>query len=255
MNEILYPLTLTAAAGLASCLGFFAIFIPSKNIEKLITAALGFSAGVMITVSLSDLMPEAQKALGLTYSKFFSSIISLIFMIVGMLFAFAVDRFVPHDKSPYNGDREHRDLLRVGVVSALAMMLHNFPEGIATFLAGYSDMSLGFSIALAIALHNIPEGLAIALPIYYGTHNAKKSFLYVVIAAIAEPIGGLLAYLFLRPFISEGVLGAIFAAVAGIMLYISFEELLPSSRKYGYNTVSLLSVFGGICIIFISFAF
>lgn len=253
MDDIIYPMILTAAAGLASCIGFLIIFLPAKNTQKMISAALGFSAGVMITVSFSDLLPEAQIMLGNTYSQFFSGIVALLCMIIGVLFALSIDLFIPHEKS--SGDiGEHRDLLRVGVVSALAMMLHNFPEGVATFLAGYSDISLGISIAVAIALHNIPEGLAIALPIYYSTKSAKKSFLYVLLAAVAEPLGGLCAYLFLSPFMNDTVLGAIFAVIAGIMMYISFEELLPSSRKYGYNSISLFSLFGGICVIFVSTA-
>lgn len=254
MNHILYPLILTAAAGFAGFIGFFVIFLPAKNTRKMIAAALGFSAGVMITVSFSDLLPESQKMLENSYSRFFSALITLMFLILGVLFALFIDRFVPHEPDQSGKSYEHRDLLRVGVVSALAMMLHNFPEGIATFLAGYSDRSLGFSIALAIALHNIPEGLAIALPIYYSTKNAYKSFLYVFLASIAEPLGGLCAYLFLSPFMSDTVLGSIFAVIAGIMLYISFEELLPSSRKYGYNAITLFSVLGGICVIFISTA-
>ena len=254
VNDIFYPLLLTAAAGLAGCIGFFAIFIPSKNIQKLLSAALGFSAGVMITVSFSDLLPEAQTMLEGTYSQRAAAAITLLFLVLGVIFALFIDRFVPHETGDNASSHEHRDLLRVGVVSALAMMLHNFPVGIATFLAGYSDMSLGFSIAIAIALHNIPEGLAIALPIYYSTKSVSKSFLFVLLSAVAEPLGGLCAYLFLSPFINAIVLGAIFAVIAGIMLYISFEELLPSSRKYGYNSITLFSVLGGICVIFISTA-
>ena len=254
MNDILYPLILTAVAGMAGFIGFFAIFLPSKNTRKLLSAALGFSAGVMITVSFSDLLPEAQRMLETTYSKVFSALITLLFLILGVLFALFIDRFVPHEPDSSGKNHEHRDLLRVGVVSALAMMLHNFPEGIATFLAGYSDTALGLSIALAIALHNIPEGLAIALPIYHSSKSVSKSFFYVFLASVAEPLGGLCAYLFLSPFINDVVLGSIFAVIAGIMLYISFEELLPSSRKYGYNAITLFSVLGGICVIFVSTA-
>lgn len=253
MNQILFPLLLTSIAGLAGCIGFFAIFIPTKNTQRLISAALGFSAGVMITVSLSDLLPQSLKMLESTYSRYFSCACALLFMIIGAIFACAIDKFLPQQPIQFK-DSESSLLLRLGMVSSIAMMLHNFPEGIATFFAGYSDKSLGISIALAIALHNIPEGLAIALPVYHSTKSASKSLFYVLLAAVAEPLGGLCAYLFLHSFINDTVLGAIFSMVAGIMLYISLDELLPTSRKYGYTSISITSVFCGICVIFLSSA-
>ncbi|MDZ5035404.1 ZIP family metal transporter, partial [Clostridium perfringens] len=126
-------------------------------------------------------------------------------------------------------------LYRVGFVSMIALMIHNFPEGIATFVSGYENTTLGISIALAIALHNIPEGISVAMPIYYSTKSKYKAFKYTLFSGLAEPIGALLAFLFLRPYINEIILAIIFAMVSGIMLYISFAELIPSSRQYGYN--------------------
>jgi ZIP family zinc transporter len=127
-------------------------------------------------------------------------------------------------------------------------MIHNFPEGIATFVSGYQDTSLGISVALAIALHNIPEGIAIAMPIYYATKSRYKAIKYSFLSGMAEPLGALIAFLFLKPFINELILGIIFAIVSGIMLYISLDELIPSSRKYGYHRLSIASIFLGISI-------
>ena len=142
----------------------------------------------------------------------------------------------------------------VGVVSMIAIGLHNFPEGIATFMAGYKNISLGVSIALAISLHNIPEGIAVAMPIYYATNNKKKAVFYTFLSGIAEPLGALAAFLILRPFINDVVLGAVFAGVAGIMIYITIEELIPSSRQYGHDTAALLATFAGICLMPLSHA-
>ena len=130
----------------------------------------------------------------------------------------------------------------------IAITLHNFPEGIATFISSYQDTTLGMTITLAIAMHNIPEGIAVSMPIYYSTHSRGKAFKYALISGLSEPAGAILAFLILKPFISEFLLGLIFAFVMGIMLYISFEELIPSSRQYGYTDISLLSIFLGICI-------
>ena len=137
----------------------------------------------------------------------------------------------------------------------IALMLHNFPEGIATFVSGYEDTALGIYIAGAIAIHNIPEGISIAMPIYYATKKKSLAFKYTFISGIAEPIGGLLAFLFLKPFINDLILSIIFAIVAGIMLYIAFQELIPEARKYGYNLVYIFSLILGICIIPISHIF
>ena len=131
----------------------------------------------------------------------------------------------------------------------MAIGLHyNFPEGIATFMAGYEDMALGISIAAAIAMHNIPEGISVAMPIYFATGNRLKALKYTFLSGIAEPLGALLAFLLLKPYINDFSLGIIFALISGVMLYIAIEELLPSSRQYGYTRESLMAVFCGIAL-------
>jgi len=243
-------------AGISTLLGAVLIFFTESRNEKLVSCSLGFAAGVMISVSFSDLLPEAQKAIAAHSGERSAVIYSVIFMAVGLFIALAIDYFVPHDEfDPESQDKPHQNLYRVGVVSMLAMMLHNFPEGIATFMAGYNNPTLGMSIGLAIAFHNIPEGISVAMPIYFATQSKLAALKYTFLSGIAEPIGATLAFLILRPFINEFFLGAIFAVVAGIMVYISFEELIPTSRQYGYSRLALFSSFAGICIMPLSGVF
>ncbi len=255
-QQSLYALLLSLGAGLATLLGMLIVFIVKGKSEKIITLALAFAAGVMISISFTDLWPEAQKHLALGLGEKWGILASVFSMALGILVAAALDHFVPHGEfDPQNETRPHQNLFRVGFVSTLAMALHNFPEGIATFMAGYNDLSLGISIALAIALHNIPEGISVAMPIFYATGSKKQAFIYTFWSGITEPIGALLAFLALRAYINDIVLGASFALVAGIMLYISLEELLPSSRQYGHQRLALSATFLGICIMPLSYLF
>ena len=248
-SQSMISLLLSLLAGLSTVIGAFIVFFSKSSNKKLITFALAFSAGVMITISFTDLYPSAQETLVKQEGHLIGVLLSLLFMIIGVLIAFLIDHFIPE------GDKKGGDLYRVGFVSMIAIMLHNFPEGIATFVSGYEDTALGIYMAGAIAIHNIPEGISIAMPIYYGTKKKSLAFKYTFISGIAEPIGGLLAFLFLKPFINDLILSIIFAIVAGIMLYIAFQELIPEARKYGYNLVYIFSLILGICIIPISHIF
>ncbi|NLV17159.1 MAG: zinc transporter ZupT [Syntrophomonadaceae bacterium] len=247
-DQVLIALGLSFVAGLSTLIGFITIFIKIEQ-KKMVSLGLGFAAGVMLSVSFGDLFPEAQHLMSVNAGSTRGLIASLLFLMAGMAMAAGMDRFVPHaEENKLEHDKPHEDLFRVGFVSMLAIMLHNFPEGMATFMAGYNDLSLGFSIALAISLHNIPEGIAVAVPIYHATGRVLDSFKYTLLAGIAEPIGGILAFLVLRPFLNDFVLGASFALVAGMMIYISMEELIPSSRQYGYKRMALIATLAGICI-------
>ena len=249
-------LLLSIFAGLSTLLGALIVFFIKDKNEKIITFTLSFAAGVMISISFTDLLPGAQASLVTGLGKTWGIISSVLFLTMGILVAAAIDLFVPHGKlDPKTEEKPHYDLFRVGFVSMLAMALHNFPEGIATFMAGYNDLSLGISIAVAISLHNIPEGISIAMPIYYSTGSRWQAFKYTFWSGLAEPLGALLAFSVLQPFINDVVLGASFALVAGIMLYISLEELLPSSRQYGHQRLALISTFVGICIMPLSHIF
>lgn len=249
-NNTIFALALSFLAGISTVLGAIIAFGTRKKSDKAITFALGFSAGVMICVSFTDLFPYAEQALMNSYGKFYGVVLTMFYMLSGMIFAMLIDRFIPSESHVIEvKDKKHSKLFRVGFVSMIAITLHNFPEGIATFISSYQDVKLGLSITIAIAMHNIPEGIAVAMPIYYATGSKKKAFKYTLYSGLSEPIGALLAFLLLRPFINEFLLGLIFAFVMGIMLYISFEELIPSSREYGYNNLSLYSIFLGICVI------
>lgn len=247
-SEAIRALLLSGAAGLSTLLGAAVILFIRKRSEKLVTVSLGFAGGVMLSVSFMDMLPEAIKMLGKTVDSKLSVILSVVFVIVGLMCAVAIDLFVPHAAHGEDGGREHQNLFRMGVVSMAAIALHNLPEGIATFMAGYDSAKLGFTIAAAIAAHNIPEGITVAMPIYFASGDRKKAFRFAFLSGVTEPIGALLVFFLLQPFINSFVLGLVFAIVAGIMIYISIEELIPSSRQYGHARLALFSAFAGICL-------
>lgn len=242
-------LVMSLAAGLSTLLGALAVVLAKDKNPRLLAIALGFAAGVMLSVSFTDLFPNAQAQLSEAVGTKGGVVLSVVLLAGGVLLAGAIDHFVPHEPyDPAQGGTAHANLFRVGFVSMLAIGLHNFPEGIATFMAGYENAALGTSIALAIALHNIPEGIAVAMPIYFATGKKSLAFKYTFLSGIAEPIGAVLAFLVLRPFMNAAVLGGIFAVVAGIMIYICIEELIPSSRQYGFDRSALLATLAGVCI-------
>ncbi len=254
MNDPTFrALILSLLAGMSTLLGALVVFVRKNNSEKLVTISLGFAAGVMLSVSFTDLYPNAQGLLNASGGKTIGVLLSVVFLVAGILMAALLDKLVPHQEfDEATGEAPHNNLFRVGFVSTLAIGLHNFPEGIATFMAGYDNATLGISIAVAIALHNIPEGISVAMPIYYSTGSKRKAFKYTFLSGVAEPVGALLAFLVLRPFINDLVLGAIFAIVAGIMVYIAIEELIPSSRQYGYDRQALIATFAGICMMLLT---
>lgn len=242
-------LLLSLIAGLTTLIGAAMAVITRKKSERLVTVSLGFAAGIMLSVSFTDLFPNATALLADQGGDKLGALWGVLFLVAGMLLAAGIDRFVPHEQyDAATGEAPHQNLFRVGFVSTLAIGLHNFPEGIATFMAGYENAALGLSIALAIALHNIPEGIAVAMPIYFATGSKRRAFYYTFLSGIAEPLGALMAFLLLRPIMNDFFLGAIFAVVSGIMIYISLEELIPSSRQYGYDRAALVSTLAGVCL-------
>lgn len=244
----LRALTLSFIAGMSTLLGALIVFATKKKSEKLISVSLGFAGGVMISVSFTDLLPHASKLLCNHFGEKLGIILQVIFLLLGVVMAASLDKFLPHVTEEEGEDYKHHNLFRIGFISTLAIGLHNFPEGIATFMAGYDNLSLGLSVTLAIAMHNIPEGISVAMPIYFSTGSAGKAFKYTFLSGIAEPIGALLAFLILKPYINNFSLGGIFALISGIMLYIAIEELIPSSREYGYIKTALVSTFVGIVL-------
>ena len=254
-SQTLTALLLSLGAGLSTLLGALIIFVSRGKNEKLVTASLGFAAGVMLAVSFADLFPQGQQLLIGWGGQGKGALAAVAAFAGGLLLAAGLDLLVPHEAlDPTTGDKPHANLYRVGFISTLAIGLHNFPEGIATFMAGYEDSAMGLSVALAIALHDIPEGISVAMPIYYGTGSRRLAVKYCFLSGIAEPVGALLAFLALRPFIDDFLLGVVFALISGIMVYIAVEELLPSSRQYGHDRLALWSTLGGVVIMLLTHA-
>ncbi|WP_062351284.1 zinc transporter ZupT [Bacillus kwashiorkori] len=259
-DNVLLAFGLTLVAGLATGIGSLLAFFTSSTNTKFLSFALGFSAGVMIYVSMIDIFPKAQeslvKALGLERGSWFT----VIGFFGGMLLIALIDKFIPKQNNPHelkkvedmNAPVKDPALLKMGTFAALAIGIHNFPEGIATFTSALQDPKLGIAIAAAIAIHNIPEGIAVSVPIYYATGSRKKAFKLSFLSGLSEPIGALFAFFLLMPFLNDMVFGIIFAAVAGIMVFISLDELLPAAKKYEEAHTSIYGLIGGMAVMAIS---
>ncbi len=232
MNNTVFSLLLTLIAGLSTMIGSLLIFVNKKNHNKIVIVSLSFAAGVMITVSITDLIPESIILLRSNLSEISTILISFLAVILGVIISMLIDYYLP-DKPKI--ETKDSSLFKVGIISMVAIIMHNIPEGIATFVATNSDVSLGISLTIAIAMHNIPEGISISIPIYYSTGSRKTALMYTFISAISEPFGALLALIFLKNYINDIILGILFSSIAGIMLQISFCELLPAVKKYQKN--------------------
>ncbi len=247
-NDAVRAILLSLVAGFSTMLGAVGIFSKNGSSKKVVTFSLGFAAGVLISITFTELIPQSQALIGGTFGKRPSVLLVVGCLVAGMLMTYAIDRLIPHHESLESGDKVHENLFRTGVVSMLAIAMHNLPEGIATFMAGYKDASLGVSIAIAISLHNIPEGISVAIPIYAATGSKKRALYYTFLSGIAEPAGAILAFLILRPIINDLFLGVVFSLISGVMLYVAIEEMIPSSRQYGHTRLALFSSFAGICL-------
>lgn len=250
MNNTAFSFLLTAVAGFSTMIGTIVIFIKKKNHDKVILTSLAFAAGVMITVSITDLVPEAIALLRENLSALGTILLCLLGILLGIIISMLTSHYLP-DK-PINMVKD-KSLFKVGLISMIAIILHNIPEGIATFVASSSDTRLGISLAVAIAMHNIPEGISISVPIYYSTGSKKKAILYTFISSLSEPFGALITFLFLKNIMNDIILGILFAVIAGIMLQISTCELLPSAKKYKNTKYLIISFIIGV--IFMLFKF
>ncbi len=249
--EIIGALLVSTIAGLSTILGAFVIFFrfKEKNINKFITASLAFSLAIMIGISITDLIPESTYILLLDYGigkGIFSSILSFI---IGMILVKYLHKLM-------NKTEAKNDLYKLGILNMLALILHNFPEGIATFMSSYKDMELGIKLAIAIAFHNIPEGISIAVPIYYATNSKKNAILKTFLSGIAEPIGAIIAYIFLSKYITDTLISIILLLVGGIMITLAIEVIFPKAKKYNLNKYLYLGlIIGTILILFNYFCF
>ena len=267
LNNILMAFGLTLFAGLATGVGSALAFFTKKTNTKFLSVSLGFSAGVMIYVSFVEIFFKAKDSLILELGEKGGTILTVVSFFAGMFLIGLIDKFVPSFENPHEArsvedmdefEEMHKDepkdtdrnsgLLRMGYMSAIAIAIHNFPEGIATFVSAMNDPALGVTIAVAIGIHNIPEGIAVAIPIYYATRSRKKAFWYSLLSGLAEPLGAVVGYFMLAYFFHESFMGIILAGVSGIMVYISLDELLPTAEKYGEHHPAIIGVIAGMAV-------
>lgn len=256
-TNILIPLLLTLGAGLATGIGSAIAFFARRTNTRLLSFSLGLSGGVMIYVSFVELFQQANITLTAEWGPRLGSITTVAAFFTGILLIGIIDRMVPSVENPHEAHKvEEMDkkpgtnprLMRMGMMTALAIGIHNFPEGIATFTTAVDNLGLGVAIAVAVAIHNIPEGIAVSIPIYYATGNRKKAFWLSILSGLAEPVGALLAWLVLMPFMTPTLMGCVLAGVAGIMVFISIDELLPAAREYGEAHISIYGVVAGMAL-------
>ena len=290
-NNILLAFLLTLGAGLATGIGSFLAFFTKRTNTKFLAVALGFSAGVMVYVSMIEIFFKAKDTLVAELGKISGSWLTVASFFAGIVLIGIIDKVIPAMENPHEmhkveevnkiekiikadseiererltallvNDKKNgsdhtsldpRKLHRMGIFAALAITIHNFPEGLATFIAALQEPALGVAIAVAIALHNIPEGIAVSVPIYFATGSKKKAFGYSFLSGLAEPVGAIVGYLILMPFLSDTLFGIVFAMVGGIMVYISFDELLPAAQKYGEHHLSIYGLVAGMAVMAVS---
>ncbi|EAH5193785.1 zinc transporter ZupT [Campylobacter jejuni] len=272
---------LTLFAGFSTAIGSIIAFFSRKDDLRVLSLGLGFSAGVMIYISFMEILPTALKDFKNHYDSHWAELLGLACFFGGILISLLIDKLIPEDVNPHEpkedlselkicplpqkgqnppkfhpGEKLHqintKALKRTGIFTALAIAIHNFPEGFATFISSLDNLTLGIAIAIAVAIHNIPEGLAVSLPIYHATGDKKKAFIYSALSGFAEPLGAFVGALILLPFIGDLTLAISFAVIAGIMVFISLDELLPAAKTYDKAHDSLYGLIAGMMIMALS---
>lgn len=244
-SNVLIALGVTTAAGLATALGSLLVLTSKGPSPRLLAFGLAFAGGAMVYVSLSEILNKSIASFGVTYGERLGFSYGTLAFLVGVIAIALVDRLIPnpHDtlktNDPAFSEHSRAHVRRVGLLTALAITAHNFPEGLATFFAMLEDPGVGLPLAFAIAIHNIPEGISIAVPVYFATNNKRYAFLAALLSGLAEPIGAVVGYVLLAPILSETVFGTVFGIIAGVMVYLAIDELLPAAKRYakGHETV------------------
>lgn len=260
MDNLLFAFGITIAAGAATAIGSVIAFFSTRQSPAFLSAMLGFSAGVMIYVSMIEIFPQAEVTLSSDLGSQWGPWVTVLGFFGGMGLIAFIDKVVPVEANPHeitnavSGiDAEQRArLMRMGLLTAVAIGIHNFPEGFATFLSAVNDPEVAIPIAVAIGLHNIPEGIAVSAPIFYATGSRRKAFWLSAGSGLAEPLGALIGFAVLSSFQSETLMGMSLAATAGIMIFISVDELLPSAREFGKHHTAIYSMVAGMAVMALS---
>ena len=262
-QNILIAFAMTAFAGLATGIGSAMAFFAKRTSTRFLSASMGFSAGVMIYVSLIEIFAKAKTSLvaelGITRGYWFT----VISFFAGVAVIAIIDKLIPGIDNPHeintiekindtDAAERYRSLYRTGMFTALAIAIHNFPEGLATFTSALKDPRLGIPITIAIAIHNIPEGIAVSIPIYYATGSRKKAFWFSFLSGLSEPLGAIIGYMLLVHFLNDILSSVVFAAVGGIMVFISVDQLLPAAEKYGNHHYSVYGFVAGMIVMALS---
>ena len=260
--NILVAFALTLVAGLCTGIGGFIIMFMKRNNKRFLSVSLGFSAGVMVYVSMVEILAEAKTSLTASLSEIAGNWVTVAAFFGGMLLIAVIDKLIPSAENPHEvkhvedensySCKSRFNLKKLGVMTALAIAIHNFPEGLASFVSALQDPGLAIPVIFAIAIHNIPEGISVSVPIYQATGSRLKALRYSFLSGLAEPLGALAGWLILMPFMNDTVFGVIFAAIAGIMVFISFDELLPAAHEYGEHHLSIFGLISGMAVMAVS---
>lgn len=264
-SAVLFAFLLTLFAGLSTGVGSLIALLSKRTNTRFLSCALGFSAGVMIYVSFVEIFVKAKDSLVAALGHSAGSWATAGAFFGGIFLIAVIDKLVPSAENPHEvhkveeicggaceARKKQGKLMRMGLLSALAIAIHNFPEGLATFTSALKEPSLGVAIAVAVAIHNIPEGIAVSVPIYYATGNRKKAFWYSLLSGFSEPLGALVGFLLFARFFNDVTFGVLFAMVAGIMVFISLDELLPTAREYGEPHVAIYGLVSGMIVMAVS---
>lgn len=252
MENIFLAFLLTLIAGLSTLLGSFITFVFKKENKSFLSLSLGFSAGVMIYISMIEMLNSSKELLTSSLEGKTGDYVSIIAFFSGMLLILLINRCIPEDLEQKKSKEGKNSLMRTGTVTALVIGIHNFPEGLATFISALKEPMVALPLVIAIAIHNIPEGIAVSAPIYRASGSKKKAFLFCMLSGIAEPLGALIGYAILMPFVNDLVFGIVYALVAGIMVFISFDELLPSANGEEKSSTSIYGLILGMLIMAVS---
>lgn len=264
-NPILTAFMLTLFAGLSTGIGSAIAFFAKRTNTSFLSISLGFSAGVMVYVSFVELLASSFATLTELHGKTQGTLYGTLSFFGGIVLILLIDQLVPHYENPHEMHRVEElsdsaaqqakskaKLLRVGMLTALVLAIHNFPEGMVTFLAALKDVNIAIPIAIAIAIHNIPEGISVSVPVYYATGSRKRAFWLSFLSGLAEPVGAIIGYLVLSPFLNDNIFGVIFGMIAGIMVFISLDELLPAAEEYGKHHYAIYGLVAGMAVMALS---